>query len=61
MGVYETRNLKVSRKYFGSVQNKNLKRKAGIHAGAVNNKIIRDYFCSLDGCCDNQTECYRCL
>jgi hypothetical protein len=49
MGVYETRNLKLSRENFVSVQNKNLKRKAGIHADAVNNKIIPDYFCGLDG------------
>jgi len=59
MGVYGTRNLKLSRENFGSIQNKNLKRKAGIHVDAVNNKIIRDYFCGSDGCCDNQTECYR--
>jgi len=61
IGVYETRKLKVSKENFGSVQNKNLERKAGIHTDAVNNKIIRDYFCVLDGCCDNQTQYYRCL
>ena len=54
MGVYETRNLKVSTENLGSVQNKSLKRKAGLHADAVNNKIIRDYFCGLYGCCGNQ-------
>lgn len=61
MGVYETKSLKLSRENFGSIRNKNLKRKAGIHVDAVINKIIRDYFCGLDGCCDKETECYRCL
>jgi hypothetical protein len=60
MSVYETRDFKLSTENFGSIRNKNLKRKAGIHVDAINNKIIRNYLCGLNGCCDNQTECYRC-